>query len=115
MSSVYIHISCLFILYLFAYKSVIILGLGTYRWTRAAYYVVSARRLELQSRKHEFKNHAAFIEAVKELPQDLMIRTRHMTERPDDWCDQKYGKFPDHGVLIVYCKLPSAHRSMSNR
>ena len=89
--------------------------MGTYRWIRASYYVILARRLELEPRKAEFENHAAFTEAVRQRPEELLIRARLMTEAPPGWLDEKFGVFPQSGIMIVYCTFPSAHRSASTR
>ena len=89
--------------------------MGTYRWIRASYYVVLARRLELEPRKEEFENHAAFTEAVRQRPEELLIRARLLTEAPQGWSAEKCGIFPPSGIMIVYCTLPSAHRSASSR
>ena len=93
----------------------IVPGMGTYRWIRASYYVVLARRHELEERKEEFASHKEFIEAVRSKPEDLKIYTRMIHRKPDDWDEELFGIFPPSGIMAVGCKLPSAHKSMKSK
>ena len=93
-------------------RAIFDLGNGTYRLVRAPYYFLLLRMLELMDIKDTFQDHQAYIEACKIRPQNTPIFVRHMEERPSQWQNDLHGEWPEHGLLIVYLKMPSSNHSI---
>ena len=93
-------------------RAIFDLGNGTYRLIRAPYSFLLLRMLELKEIRDTFPDYQAYIEACKTRPQDTPIFVRHMDERPTHWDNDIHGVWPDHGLLIVYLKMPSSNHSI---
>ena len=84
------------------------LTLGPYRWQRACCYITLTTRYLL--RDQQFDSREEFLAAIAQRPGDLKIYYRHIAECPDGWSEDVYGVFPNGGLGIVACQLPSANR-----
>ena len=61
-----------------------------------------ARRKELD--KNGYNNHLDYMQALKQRPEKLQLRIRHLQEPGPNWDEKLYGPFPAKGLLLVYTR-----------
>ncbi len=88
--------------------------MGTYRLERAPHYHLLARRLELESLKPQLTPEEYF-RLARQMPQELPIYVRHMTQMPGEWNEEHFGMWPESGILCVYTRFPSSNKALVNR
>ena len=61
-----------------------------------------ARRQELD--KNVYNSHQDYMQALKERPDKLQLRIRHLQDPGPNWDKNLYGPFPAKGLLLVYTR-----------
>ena len=87
---------------------------GNYRIFRGANSIESMRKLEVDEHLDSIDGHEAYLDAVRELPQDTKVYARLLGAPPTEgWVgnEEVFGPCPDGSELLLYMKMPSSNRS----
>ena len=89
---------------------------GLYKLREAWNIVTLCRRVELEADRKagNFEDYSDYIDQASQFPQNFQIHLRHVADPGEEYLEnvELYGRWPEEGVLLAYCLIPSGHKSL---